>query len=390
MANHRYLILCAVLLVVDAVGPGIAAAQEAAEASITLINGAVVRGRVTKCSEAGIEIVAGSSTRTLPWTALAPGSRYKYDVSFRVNASGYLSGEPQVALTNAPDTVYDPMNPATWTVADSVVPAATDTGLNFASFAPGKPVNIAGNPVLKSLPSPVHYWAMQVGPSERDVVLYGFPGNDASRMFHIQLSDGRMVTEAATARALGGVMFHSFPKKSFQTKFGDVDAGMDVQWLVETNESSRRFLQADVTLTRGSQQAVFVLQGTPPGIKAGTNAVTPRPLLVEPALAFTIQVENEIPFLVGQVRMSRLNMLPRSGMDLKAVIEIANDKGRLEMKQDVPFLADLPPGAYPLRVDLNRLSPGQSYKISATIFLGAFFGKLTHEELFVLPDATKL
>jgi len=384
MANYRYLILCAGLLVFEA------AAQETAETSITLINGSVVRGRVTKCSEAGIEIMAGSSTRTFPWNALAPGSRYKYDVHYRVNASGFLSGEPQVALTNAPDALYDPMNPATWTVADAEVPAAVDTGLNFALFVPGNPITIADNPALKSLPPPVHYWAMQVGPSDREAVLYGFPGNDATRMYHIQLSDSRLVSETATARTLGGVMFHSFPKKSFKATIGDVDAGMDVQWLVEANDSSRRLLHADVTLARGSQQSVFVLQGTPPGIKSGVSAVTPRPLLVEPALAFTIQVENEVPFLVGQVRMSRLNLLPRSGMDLKVVIEIANDKGRVEMKREVPFLADVPPGAYPLRVDLNRLIPGQSYQVSATIFLGAFFGKLTHEEIFILPDATKL
>ena len=111
MAWLRYLACGAGFLLAIGLLPAGAKAAEADSDEITLINGAVIRGSVAGITPTGLVVQVGSSSRTYPWVALSPGSRYRYDMAYRMNVAGYLSGAAASSLTNPPDPRYDPMHP---------------------------------------------------------------------------------------------------------------------------------------------------------------------------------------------------------------------------------------------------------------------------------------
>jgi len=361
------------------------------DGSVTLINGVVVNGNVQGISDAGLEIKVGKTSRTYPWYALSPGTRFKYDQSYRMNLDGYLAGSDVSQLTNAPDPDYDPLNPGAPEASESEVAVSATTSLQYGLFGAPSPVIPVQVPALSIVPADtLSFYALQYGSASDEVALFGFPPTTTEDLVILNMKDARVLSEKVTKRKVADVNFKAYPRMSFESTIDSITAEQKVQWLIDDRDGLRRYLHAEVTLTRGTQKSSFVLQGDAAGLKPGKEGVPPKPLLVEPTMSFTIQIEDEKAYLIGRVRMARLNLLPRSGMDLKVEVDITDGSGRSFLKRSLAFNTDGLPDAYPLRMELDQLLAGQSYKLTATMSLGALLDKVSHEMFFIMPDAMKL
>jgi len=200
------------------------------------------------------------------------------------------------------------------------------------------------------------------------------------------MRDGLVATERSAPRAWAGAEHLAFARKTWRVVLGDVGADIEMEWLVPAAAPTRRLVQAEVRLTRGDQQAMFVLQGAPGGWVKAPAAPVARPFFSEPALAFTVQWIDDKPHIVGRLRMGRLNMIPRRGMDVRVAVEVVDAAGRVQIKELLAFADDAPEG-YPLRLDAAKLKPGETYRVLATMSLGAFFGNLSAEETMIMPEA---
>lgn len=380
----------AVWLAVTAIVSHVVMAQDNGT-TITLINGAQVSGKVKSVSTSGLEIVVGRTTRAYPWHALSPGTRYRYDQSYRMNIDGYLAGHETALLTNAPDPEYDPLSPALPDETSGTEAVSASTTLNFGLLGLPSPVVPADLPALSVVPTEnLLFYAIQYGPGGEDVVVFGFAPSPSEDLVLLNIKEGRFISEKSSKRKVADAELLSYPRKSFAAELGTISVEQNVQWLVEDREGGRKYILAEVMLTRGAQKTSFVLQGDPSGYKSGKEQVSPRPLLVEPTMSFTIEIREEKTILAGRVRMGRLNVLPRSGMDLKVELDIADSGGRSLLKRSLAHTADGHLDDYPLRLELDSLLTGQQYKLTATTSLGPLLGKISHEMIFIMPDATKL
>lgn len=342
-------------------------------------------------TDTGLEIKVGKSTRAYPWYALSPGTRFKYDPSYRMNIEGYLAGNDVSELTNAPDPEYDPFNPEAQASAAKEEAVSATTSLQYGLFGAPAPIVPVQVPALSIVPADtLSFYALQYGPATDEVVLFGFPPSITEDLVVLNLKETRVVSEKVTKRKVANVSLKAYARMPYQSMIDSITAEQNVQWLINDLDGIHRYLHAEITLTRGTQKSSFILQGDAAGLKPGKDGVQPKPLLVEPTMSFTIQIEDEKAYLIGRVRMARLSLLPRSGMDLKVEVDIADSNDRSYLKRSLAFNADGLPDAYPLRLELDQLFAGQQYKLTATMSLGALLGKISHEMYFVMPDATKL
>jgi len=392
MRKRSRFICCAGCLILAVTGiPSVLAQNENGSDSITLINGVNVSGKVLGVSAVGMEVMVGKTRRTYPWYALSPGTRFKFDQTYRMNIDGYLAGSETSRLTNAPDPDYDPLKPGSGPSPAVVEPVSATTSLNYGLFGVPSAIIPVSLPALSIVPADgLSFYALQYGATSSEVVLFGFSTVSPGELIILDLKEGQVITEKSSTRKIADMEFKAYARKSLQSNFDSIAAEQNVQWLVDDRKGGGRFLHAEITLTRGAQKTSFILQGDPSGLKSGKEGVQPKPLLVEPTMSFTIQIENEKTYLAGRVRMGRLSLLPRSGMDLKVEVDIADASGRSILKRSLVFNADGLPDAYPLRMELDQLLAGQQYKLTATMSLGALLGKISHEMYFIMPDATKL
>jgi len=365
-------------------------AQDDDETTITLVNGATVKGKIVSISDSGLDMQVGRAQRTYPWYSIAPGTRFRLEQSFRMNLDGYLAGRDRAALTNAPDPQYDPMNPNASTDGQTEVAAATNTFFNFNAFEPRLPVKPVRQPAVTAFPvGESAFWAFQSGPTSNDVIVFAFSTGDVARMATAISWRGRPLTETATRRNIGNTTYLSFSKKTYSGNAGDIAFKFDIEWLAATSSPVRRFLIADVQLTRGTESSSFVLSGEPAGFSQGGSDILPRALFMEPTFRFGTRIENELVYLTGRARMSLLNLIPKSGMDTQATVELFDAQGKSQWRQRLTFSANGQPDDPTLQADISQLRGGQTYKLTATMSLGPLLDEIRHEELINVPDPLK-
>ena len=360
------------------------------ERSVTLINGAVVTGRVVSISDAGLEMMIGRTARTYPWYSLAPGIRYRLEQSYRMNLDGYLAGRNPSTLTNAPDPGYDPLNPDATVESSRPLPTTGRTGFDYTFFEPRFPVRPARNAAASAFPVEESvFWALQYGPQSNDVAVFVFPDGDAARMATAISWRGRPLAESAIRRTIGTNTYHVFSKKTYSGKNGDIAFNYELEWMTSTGEPRKYMLHADVSLAHGDNTLNFKLAGVPSGFSRGNVDVVPRSLLMEPAFQFGLLIQNEQVQLVGRLRVSQLSFIPVSGADVRPTVEIVDAQNRTQWRQQLAIATDVAPGEPTLRAELGSLRPGDMYTLKASVSLGPLLGEITHEQTLLVPDALK-
>lgn len=388
MAWRRYLACGAGLLLAAGCFSSGVCAEETGPDAITLINGAVMQGTVTGLTSSGLVMNVGTTSRAYPWVALSPGSRFRYDMSYRMNLAGYLSGADIATLTNQPDPTFDPMNPGNEVSEpepDVITPKATNlfelTWQEAGSVVPKAVRGIDGSLVASS-----RFWSIRIGTAEKDVVLVARKEGSSPAVSMALLQDGRMVAETPSDEG-GGVW--SFPARTFSVSLGTVAGNVSLAWRV-ASEGNRMWMVSGVETTMDGNPVRFSLSGEPLGWLSGADSITPQYLYADPSLRWLIQIKDGEAALAGEIRMGMWRLMPGEDMKLTVAVEIVDEKGETVQRGDVALIRVADGDTWPLNLALTKLTPGAAYRVKASIDLGPGLGRAETDYTFIMPDAQKL
>jgi hypothetical protein len=390
MAWLRYLACGAGFLFAIGLFPAGAKAAEAESDEITLINGAVIRGSITALTPTGLVVQVGTSSRAFPWVALSPGSRYRYDMAYRMNFAGYLSGASASSLTNPPDPRYDPLHPEAAPSEPEAPAVAVVSNLADLVWSEGGalvPKSLRG--VDGALIESARFWLMRIGTAEKDSVLVARTDGTPPSVAMLHLNDGRAVAETAKEAGSGG---WTFARRVFPVSFGSGVGEVGLTWRVATTGSVRRLgLRADVSAKMdGAKPVRFTLSGEPMGWLSGSDTMFAQVLYAPPSLRWLLAIADGEATLVGEIRMGAWRLSPGEGTKRTVTVEIFDDQGVRVHREEMVAGSSADDDVWPLKLPLATLKPGASYQVKATTDLGPWLGRVASEYRFVLPDAKKL
>lgn len=351
----------------------------AAETPFVLVNGVTVTGTVASISGTGVEVTVDGKSRTYPWIMLSPGTRYRYDQSYRMNLDAYQRGAAAAAFTNPPDPHYDPMRP------DEVPeekPAATPTpvtpaiGLDASLFSlPGPVARTSFKGLTDASLIDAPFWAVQTGPSSDDITAFVFPPNDREKIMMASLTGSQAQTITASLED-GRRIFAAPPVVA---RPGSMDVQTGFRWQITGTTTT---LVAGIQCTMNRANYTFILRSDSIRMARGEAKVLPRTILSTPALDFRLLIEHEKPYLTGRLRMRQLTMIPGEGLPGDVAVIIKDQKNANVREAKIKHDGD---GTFPMRMDLDGLEKGTSYQIEATVDLQPLFGRITYREPLVLP-----
>lgn len=357
---------------------------------LILLNGAPLRGEVIAVRPDGVEVRAGAATRLHPWSAFAPGTRYRFDPLYRANLTAAQQGLPVARWPNPPDGEYSAQprplaGPATTSAA-----GATDVRpLSFTALPPipARPRNSlvtldpkAGAQALS--------WGLRYGPAESDTAFFILESAGADGLppaMHVwTAADKRPERITASRRADGDEARAVFREQRFRGAREDVQVEYRVSVSASTRMPGALLVNADVQLQKGAAISSFSLVGAPPGVLSGDGAVAARDLLAPPSLVMALDTIDGKPVFAGGVRMGRLRLIPRSGMDRALSVTISEERGAEVIKESVAFTGDAPADKHSFALPLQSLKSGGKYSLRARIDLGPFLGPVEYQESFVM------
>lgn len=365
---------------------GAAIAQE-----VRFANGAPVKGEVKAVSPEGMEIQSGATSRLYPWNTLSAGTRFRFDPVYRVNLASIQKGEPAAARTNEPESGYvtSPGTEAEPVAAEGDAEPAVP--VDFDHYEPAKPLPRENIPdlTLRS-PDAATSWGLRYGRSAGEVVYFVFDtraaGDAPDGLVIYTPANGRTDRIKAARRSDRGDALMQFRKLRYQGAFGDAKASMDVACSFSSRDAGALLVSVDVELTRGAQSCAFTLQGAPPGTAQGNVLITPREILLAPSLWMATDTSSGRHVLVGNIRMGRLKLLPKRGMDLMVSVSILDEAGKPVLEESLTPALSSPLDRHTISLGLDKLTPGRKYALKASVDLGPLFGRLRYEESMVLPD----
>ena len=383
---------CTLLAAVLALAPMAGSAQEPRYA-----NGMPVKGDLKEAINDGLVVQVGQTSKTIPWSNLAPGTRYRYQVFYRANVRQAAAGVSSANWSNSPDRVYSPFAKASApdtakAAVTNATDASTDSGLrvNLESYEDVDPVTPIDIPKLEIRSMEVaQFWSLQYGPSRKDVATLVFdskgPGEFHDVMFAYAAVDGRTDKIKGAKRVDKVDSYMDYRKVPLQSLFGPAKATIEVTCMFAARSGSTLLLTADVEFSRDQNKSTFTLQGTPVGITQGNGQILCRQLLVPPTLWFVLDTSTGKPQLVGNVRMSRLKLLPGKGMDSKVKITVMNSVNGIALQDEVSLSGADADAKYTIICDLSKLAQNETYTIKASIDLGPFLGTASFEDKITVP-----
>ncbi len=344
----------------------VASAQE--EVTMRYVNGAPVKGSLVSAKPDGLLVSVEGANKLLPWSALSAGTRFRYDAAFRDNLATAQRGMP----------------PADWT--NSLEGAGTDLLMSFRAFPstaerqrgrlPGFRVSDGANAVS---------WGFRYGPKDSDVAfaVLEAAGSEELPSSLLLWANASVNPETLTGsrRASGSDATMNFQSQRFTSVREGVDVQSDLAFAVGSRDPGQLIAILDVELKKGGAASAFTLYGVPPGLLIGDGAIAPQDMLVTPSMKWTVSRG----VLSGDVRMNRMQLLPRAGMSKTASVSISDEEGRVVAEEASAFREGRQDGAPALSLSLKALPSGQRYTLRARVDLGPFLGVLQHEETFVAP-----
>lgn len=388
MKPGSYTLLAAVL--VSAILPSLA--QEPRYA-----NGLPVKGDPKEAINDGFIVQIGQTTKTIPWSNLAPGTRYRYQTFYRANVRQASAGVSSANWSNSPDRVYSPFAKAAEpekgkAAATNEADTSVDSSLrvNLESYEEVDPVTPIDVPKLEIRSMEVaQFWSLQYGPSRKDVATLVFDAKGAGEfhdvMFVYTAVDGRTDKIKGAKRVDKVDSYMEYRKIPLQSLFGPTKATIEVSCMFAAKSGATLLLAADVELSRDQTKSTFNLHGTPVGITQGNGQILCRQLLVPPTLWFVLDTSTGKPQLVGNVRMSRLKLLPGKGMDSKVKLTVMNSVNGIALQDEVSLSGADADAKYTIICDLSKLAQNETYTVKASIDLGPFLGTASFEDKITVP-----
>ncbi len=353
------------------------AVPDARADTITLLNGITLTGRVASISAEALEFGAGDKSRLYPWSAMAPGTRFRYDQTYRMNLPGFLSGAEKSTLTNPPDPQYVPRPAGTDTAAEPDPEAAPpSTSFDLYAMAPAEPVVIAKLGLGSNQPVNSFVWcSFQFGFGADDIAFYGLPREGDGKLAHFTKGASRISFKdpPASPDATG------YAADVFTQTTGDVISKVKIEWLT----GEERALRADVEIARGDLVRSFTLTGKPSTLSSPETAMFAQALIAPPQFDFAPRVEQDRVIVLGRIRMGPFTLRSGRGMNNKLTITLRDGRGNTLLEQELDHTAD---GTYPLKCEAGALQPGQRYTLKASADLGEWLGRLDQQQEFLLPE----
>lgn len=354
-----------------------------------LLNGTAVRGEIVAVRPDGMQVQSGVNTRFYPWTAFAPGTRYRFDPLYRANLTAAQQGLAVARWPNAPDGDYanDPpkFEPASAPVPDS----AGIKPLVFAEFPPLPARPLASLVTLDTKAGARSLaWGLRHGPAETDAAYFILETSGADGLppaMHVWVATIKRAERVlASRRADGDEARAVFREQRFRGTREDVQVDYRISVSASTRMPGALLLSADIELRKGAAASSFTLVGMPAGVLVGDGNVAARDLLSPPSILFALDLRDGKPVYAGSVRMGRLRLIPRSGMERTIAITIRDERGKKVRAESIAFTGDAPTDKHSFFMPLDSLTSGGKYTIDARIDLGPFLGALEYQESFVM------
>jgi hypothetical protein len=364
-------------------------------------NGLPVKGEPESAINDGLVVKIGTATKTIPWSNLSPSTRYRYQVFYRANLRQASSGVSSSNWSNQPDRVYSAFATAAepepaQAAATNAVEGSADSSLkiNLETYEDVEPMTPIDIPKLEIRSMEVaQFWNVQYGPTRKDTAALVFdakgPGEFHDAMFIYTAADGRTDKLKGAKRADKIDTYMEFRKIPLQSLFGATKATMEVTCSFAAKSGSALLLNADAELSRDQAKSTFTLRGTPVGIVQGNGQILCRQLLVPPTLWFVLDTSSGKPQLVGNIRMSRLKLIPGRGMDDNVKITVLNSVGAAALQQDIALGNVDQEAKYTIICDLSKLAQNETYTVRASIDLGPFLGPASFEDKITIPSLGK-
>lgn len=350
---------------------GLLPSAQAEEPMITLLNGVVIGGSVTGVSTGGLAIANNDKQRTYPWHALAPGTRFRYDQTYRMNLDGFLSGSPAATLTNGPDPLYDPLHPDAPVPETGGQPVAGTVGqaLVIPRVKPAEPMVPSREKALSDLATGAAlFWAVQSGPGKNDVVGFCFPED--------RPEDVVSTLKAPPEGSPPVFVLPDFSQEGFALE-------QKLAWS-RSGEGGRTItLRAEVAVTMGDKSAAFSLAGTPAGLMPADKALLPLPLVDAPVFDFVLRIRDRKPVIEGRLRMRQLTLIPGRNVDDHVQVKLINDQGKTILDERMKHQRDR---AFTLLVPLDKVPAGSTVTLYARADLGELYGVIEFRERYTVPD----
>ncbi|MFH0909666.1 MAG: hypothetical protein V1929_12980 [bacterium] len=379
--------LYTLLVAISLVAPGTSAAQNPHYA-----NGLPVKGEPTEAITDGLVVQIGQTTKTIPWSNLSPATRYRYEIFFRANVRQVAAGVPSADWSNQPDEGYWPFSTAVKSNEADAVDASADNGLrvDLESYEDVDPITPIDIPRLEIRSMDVaQFWRLQYGPTRKDVASLAFdakgPGEFHDVMFAHIVADGRTDKVKGAKRVDKTDNYMEFRKIQFQSLFDATKATFDLSCMFAGKSGSTLLLTADVEFSRDAANSTFTLTGRPAGIAQGNGQILCRPLLIPPTLWFVLDTSSGKPQLVGNIRMSRLKLIPGKGMDSKVKVTVMNSANEIALEEDISPSSTDADTKHTIICDLSKVAQDETYTVKASINLGPFLGTASFEDRITVP-----
>lgn len=350
-------------------------AAEPAPVSLTLINGLTVTGGVSSLSSSGLVVSVGATSRAYPWAVFAPGTRFRYDVHYRMNLAGFLDGLPVSSLTNAPDPQYDPLRPevvSTDEVGAAVAGPVSLTNLVWRGRAAVKPASVRG--LEASVAGGARFAGLRLGTDPDDVLVAGWETGAAARVTAKALRGGEVVV-----RRVGPVPWTSEPQV-VPVSIGDATGTASVSWQLGASGAWPPEVVVAYRVAFDGRPVSWTVRGT---VLAWVGAEEPVPaamVLDRPRLALSVALrEAGGAFIAWELFMGRWRLEPGEGMGDRIAVTLQDERGA-QVAEERLALSER--AGWPLA---NTVI-GAGYAVTGTVDLGAVMGRVEDRLAFTMPD----
>ncbi|HEY8240733.1 MAG TPA: hypothetical protein VIH35_04765 [Kiritimatiellia bacterium] len=374
----------------------LAAASHAQE--LRFANGMPLKGEPVEAINDGLVVKIGTTTKTFPWETLSPATRYRYQIFYRSNFDQVLTGISSANWSNSPDKIYRPFGskgPAKEEAQETNTAAAAGSGATlvldmYEVVPPMAPIDI---PKLEIRAMDLaQFWSVQYGPTRKDVAVFAFDTKGAGELhdmlFVHTAVDDRTDKIRGAKRTDKDDTYMEFRRVPLQTQFGGTKATLDVECWFASKQAGVQ-ARCETELVAGETKSSFVLRGTPAGVVQGNNQILTREILAPPVLWFILDTSSGKPLLVGNVRMGKMKLVPKFGMDDKVKLTVLNSVNGIALDQQINVGGADPETKYMIVVDLSRLAENETYAIKASVDLGAFLGPVKFEDRITIPKLGK-
>jgi len=373
--------------------------------TVRLVSGITVKGDVVESTGAGLVIKTSKGAKAYEWETLSPATRYRYEPKFRANYDVVLRGlspsrRVKIPLQDAMPIDHSRSSTLIKRQAQQPVTPVEKTKdslllVDQIVYENIDPLRVGAFPQLDlRSPESAAYWGIQYGPGRDQVLYMAFDGKDVNELRDVLyiygLSDPYKKTTRIKAmkKRKDNNYFAKYRDVELSSRFGEITADYELNFTYTIGKPKDLAVIIDVELKAAGETSRFNLYGQPTDLIYSEGTINVRGLLDLPVLWVSLDPASKSPWLVGDLRMSRMKLCPGRGMDTSVIIEVRdNQSNDMVQRQVVELDESIFTREYSIVTAMGKMKPGGVYNVKASIDLGPFLGEVICEETIHVPKA---